>query len=60
MTDLTLADLQASVQDRLAFNNLNDYVTLCEPEMTANPRLREQIFDFQQFLLRDMWTLSNT
>ncbi len=30
MTDLTLADLQASVQDRLAFNNLTDYVTLCD------------------------------
>lgn len=29
MTEPTLADLQASVQDRLAFHSLNDYVTLC-------------------------------
>ncbi len=34
MTDLTLADLQASVQDRLAFNNLADYVTLCSTFLT--------------------------
>ena len=29
MIEPTLADLQASVQDRLAFNSLADYVTLC-------------------------------
>lgn len=29
MTEPTLADLQASVQDRLAFHSLNDYVVLC-------------------------------
>src|SRR5579872_3971606 len=29
MIDLTLADLQVSVQDRLAFHDLTDYVTLC-------------------------------
>ena len=30
MTDATLADLQASVQDRAAFGTLGDYFTLCE------------------------------
>jgi hypothetical protein len=29
MTEVTLADLQASVQDRSAFNTLSDYLTLC-------------------------------
>jgi len=28
------------------------------PEMVANERLREQIGDFQKFLVRDLWTLS--
>ena len=28
------------------------------PEMTRNERLREQIADFQRFLIRDMWILS--
>ncbi len=27
-------------------------------EMTTDPRFREQISDFQQFLVRDLWTLS--
>lgn len=27
------------------------------PEMATDPRLRAQIFDFQQFLVRDLWTL---
>jgi hypothetical protein len=27
--------------------------------MTANERLREQIRDFQQFLINDLWILSN-
>src|SRR4030042_1014789 len=30
MTEVTLADLQASVQDRLAFSSLSDYFTLCD------------------------------
>ncbi|HYE66817.1 MAG TPA: hypothetical protein VD966_14605, partial [Pyrinomonadaceae bacterium] len=29
------------------------------PEMTANERLREQIKDFQHFLVTDLWTLSS-
>jgi hypothetical protein len=29
------------------------------PEMVANKRLREQIGDFQKFLVRDLWTLSS-
>jgi hypothetical protein len=28
------------------------------PEMLVNERLREQISDFQQFLMRDIWTMS--
>ena len=28
------------------------------PEMTANERLRQQIHDFQQFLVKDLWILS--
>jgi hypothetical protein len=28
------------------------------PEMLANQRLREQIFDFQQFLVHDLWSLT--
>jgi hypothetical protein len=27
-------------------------------KMIAKERLREQIHDFQQFLVRDLWTLS--
>jgi hypothetical protein len=30
MTEVTLVNLQASVQDRLAFGTLSDYATLCE------------------------------
>jgi hypothetical protein len=45
----------------IALNKLDGvYYVDPRPEMTTNPRLREQIFDFQQFLLRDMWALSNT
>lgn len=29
------------------------------PEMVANERLREQIADFQKFLVKDLWTLSS-
>jgi hypothetical protein len=44
-----------------ALNKLDGvYYVDPRPEMTANPRLRNQIYDFQQFLLRDMWILSNT
>jgi hypothetical protein len=28
------------------------------PEMGTNERLREQIHDFQHFLVKDLWTLS--
>jgi hypothetical protein len=28
------------------------------PEMTANEKLREQIYDFQKFLVEDLWRLS--
>jgi hypothetical protein len=34
MTEITLLDLQASVQDRSAFNTLADYSTLCEAFLT--------------------------
>ena len=61
----TLADLQESVQDRSAFGTLTDYLAIDgvyyvdpRPEMIANERLREQIRDFQQFLVMDLWTLS--
>lgn len=30
------------------------------PAMTTNERLNEQIHDFQQFLVQDLWTLSST
>lgn len=29
------------------------------PEMMTNERLREQIHDFQQFLVKDLWVLSS-
>jgi hypothetical protein len=29
------------------------------PEMMTNERLREQIHDFQQFLVTDLWVLSS-
>jgi len=124
MKEVTLADLQESVQDKSAFETLEDYLTICRafldkylltkllgrdipviaiflhdvqrarrgssifginstfksnhflgytvalngldgvyyvdprPEMVANERLREQITDFQQFLVRDLWLLS--
>ncbi len=28
------------------------------PEMLVNDKLRQQIHDFQQFLVKDLWTLS--
>jgi len=38
MTELTLADLQASVQDRSAFHDLTDYITLCRSFLTLLER----------------------
>lgn len=43
----------------VALNRL-DGVYYVDPlrDMTTNPRFREQIFDFQKFLIHDLWTLS--
>lgn len=44
----------------VALNKLDGvYYVDPRPEMTANERLREQIHDFQQFLVKDLWTLSS-
>jgi hypothetical protein len=44
----------------VALNRLDGvYYVDPRPEMLANERLREQIHDFQQFLVRDLWALSN-
>jgi hypothetical protein len=43
----------------VALNRLDGvYYVDPRPEMVTNERLREQIHDFQQFLVRDLWTLS--
>ncbi|MBI5387485.1 MAG: hypothetical protein HZA90_22730 [Verrucomicrobia bacterium] len=43
----------------VALNRLDGvYYVDPRPEMMANERLREQIHDFQQFLVRDLWTLA--
>jgi len=43
----------------VALNRLDGvYYVDPRPEMLSNQRLREQIHDFQQFLLRDLWTLT--
>jgi len=43
----------------IALNRLDGvYYVDPRPEMVANERLREQIRDFQQFLIRDLWILS--
>jgi hypothetical protein len=43
----------------VALNRLDGvYYVDPRPEMLTNERLREQIHDFQQFLIRDLWTLS--
>src|SRR5579872_5110027 len=43
----------------VALNKLDGiYYVDPRPEMLVNERLREQISDFQQFLTRDMWTMS--
>ncbi len=44
----------------IALNRLDGvYYVDPRPEMTANERLRQQIFDFQQFLVKDIWAFSN-
>ena len=43
----------------VALNKLDGvYYVDPRPEMTANERLREQIHDFQQFLVKDLWRRS--
>ncbi len=43
----------------VALNRLDGvYYVDPRPEMLSDYRLREQIHDFQQFLLRDLWTLT--
>jgi hypothetical protein len=43
----------------VALNKLNGvYYVDPRPEMVSNERLREQISDFQSFLVRDLWRLS--
>jgi len=43
----------------VALNKLDGvYYVDPRPEMFTNKRLREQIHDFQQFLVKDLWTLS--
>lgn len=43
----------------VALNKLDGvYYVDPRPEMTVNAKLREQVRDFQQFLIQDMWTLS--
>lgn len=44
----------------VALNRLDGvYYVDRRPEMVANERLREQIGDFQKFLVRDLWALSS-
>lgn len=44
----------------VALNRLDGvYYVDPRPEMKANERLREQIHDFQQFLVKDLWSLSH-
>jgi len=44
----------------VALNKLDGvYYVDPRPEMLVNERLKEQIHDFQQFLVRDLWTLSS-
>ncbi len=43
----------------VALNRLDGvYYIDPRPEMLVNPRLKEQIFDFQRFLVRDLWALT--
>jgi hypothetical protein len=44
----------------VALNKLDGvYYVDPRPEMVTNERLREQIYDFQRFLIKDLWTLSS-
>ncbi len=44
----------------VALNRLDGvYYVDPRPEMVSNDRLREQIHDFQRFLVKDLWTLSS-
>jgi hypothetical protein len=44
----------------VALNRLDGvYYVDPRPEMLTNQRLREQIFDFQQFLVSDLWRLTS-
>ncbi|MDI6776080.1 MAG: hypothetical protein QMD03_02385 [Syntrophales bacterium] len=44
----------------VALNKLDGvYYVDPRPEMVTNERLREQIYDFQQFLVKDLWSLSS-
>lgn len=44
----------------VALNKLDGvYYVDPRPEMVTNERLSEQIYDFQQFLVKDLWTLSS-
>jgi hypothetical protein len=44
----------------VALNKLDGvYYVDPRPEMVSNERLRQQIFDFQQFLVRDIWEFSS-
>lgn len=43
----------------IALNRLDGvYYVDPRPEMTANDRLRQQVFDFQRFLVKDIWAFS--
>jgi hypothetical protein len=44
----------------VALNRLDGvYYVDPRPEMLTNPRLSEQIYDFQRFLIRDLWVLTH-
>ncbi len=44
----------------VALNRLDGvYYVDPRPEMSANPRLKEQISDFQHLLLHDLWQLAS-
>ncbi|HLX40004.1 MAG TPA: hypothetical protein VKR42_05700, partial [Ktedonobacteraceae bacterium] len=45
----------------IALNKLDGiYYVDPRPNMTVHEQLRQQIFDFQQFLIKDVWTISKT
>jgi hypothetical protein len=44
----------------VALNKLDGvYYVDPRPEMTTNERLREQVHDFQKFLVEDLWAFSS-